>query len=76
MTICTNRATYFQFGGRCLHTNRYLAMEYMIGGDFLGLLIEKVTLSEEITRFYVAEMILCIEEAHKLSYIHRDIKPG
>ncbi|KAH8153342.1 uncharacterized protein LAJ45_02154 [Morchella importuna] len=55
--------------------NLYLAMEYMIGGDFLGLLIEKVTLSEEITRFYVAEMILCIEEAHKLSYIHRDIKP-
>lgn len=55
---------------------RYLVMEYMIGGDFLGLLIDKGTLSEAATRFYVAEMVLCIEEAHKLSYIHRDVKPG
>ena len=55
---------------------RYLVMEYMIGGDFLGLLIDKGTLSEAVTRFYIAEMILCIEEAHKLSYIHRDVKPG
>lgn len=51
-------------------------MEYMIGGDFLGLLIDKGTLSEAVTRFYIAEMVLCIEEAHKLSYIHRDVKPG
>lgn len=51
-------------------------MEYMVGGNLLGLLIEKVALCEEITRFYVAEMVLCIEEAHKLSYIHRGIKPG
>ena len=55
---------------------RYLVMEYMIGGDFLGLLIDKGTLSEAVTRFYIAEMVLCIEEAHKLSYIHRDVKPG
>ncbi|KAG0136877.1 kinase-like domain-containing protein [Tuber indicum] len=55
--------------------NLYLAMEYMIGGDFLGFLIEKGVLSEEIARFYVAEMVLCIEEVHKLSFIHRDVKP-
>lgn len=51
-------------------------MEYLIGGDFLGLLIERTVLSEEMTRFYIAEMVLCIEEAHGLGYIHRDIKPG
>ncbi|PWW77392.1 kinase-like protein [Tuber magnatum] len=55
--------------------NLYLAMEYMIGGDFLEFLIEKETLSEEIARFYVAEMVLCIEEVHKLGFIHRDVKP-
>ncbi|CUS12194.1 unnamed protein product [Tuber aestivum] len=55
--------------------NLYLAMEYMIGGDFLGLLMEKGTLSEEMARFYVAEMVLCIEEVHKLGFIHRDVKP-
>ncbi|KAJ5776577.1 uncharacterized protein N7511_001588 [Penicillium nucicola] len=55
--------------------NLYLVMDYMVGGDFLGLLIRRDTLREDWTRFYVAEMILCIEEAHKLCWIHRDVKP-
>ncbi|CAG8468771.1 35009_t:CDS:2 [Racocetra persica] len=53
----------------------YLVMEYMPGGDLLNLLIEKDTFAENFAKFYVAEMVLCIEEAHKLGYIHRDIKP-
>jgi serine/threonine protein kinase len=53
----------------------YLVMDFCIGGDFLGLLIRKNTLSEEITKWYVAEMILCIEEAHRMKWIHRDVKP-
>ncbi|KAI9808461.1 MAG: hypothetical protein M1827_007244 [Pycnora praestabilis] len=56
-------------------TNLYLVMDYMLGGDFLGLLIRKHTLSEETTKWYIAEMILCVEEAHKLKWIHRDVKP-
>ena len=55
--------------------NLYLVMDYMVGGDFLGLLIRKETLNEDKTRWYVAEMILCVEEAHRLRWIHRDIKP-
>lgn len=55
--------------------NLYLVMDYMVGGDFLGLLIRKDTLREDWARFYVAEMILCIEEAHRLFWIHRDVKP-
>ncbi|OJD24367.1 AGC/NDR/NDR protein kinase [Blastomyces percursus] len=55
--------------------NLYLVMDYMIGGDFLGLLIRKNILSEDVTRWYVAEMVLCIEEAHRLRWIHRDVKP-
>ena len=55
--------------------NLYLLMDYMVGGDFLGLLIRKETLNEDKTRCYVAEMILCVEEAHRLRWIHRDIKP-
>ncbi|RGP65624.1 hypothetical protein FLONG3_9127 [Fusarium longipes] len=53
----------------------YLVMEYMPGGDFLGLLIRRNILPEEIAKFYIAEMILAIEEAHRLNFIHRDIKP-
>jgi protein-serine/threonine kinase len=55
--------------------NLYLVMEYMPGGDFLGLLIRENILSEPVAKFYIAEMILCIEEAHSLQCIHRDIKP-
>lgn len=55
--------------------NLYLVMEFMPGGDFLGLLIRENVLSELVTRWYIAEMILCIEEAHALKWIHRDIKP-
>ena len=55
--------------------NLYLVMEYMPGGDFLGLLIRENVLNEPVARFFIAEMILCIEEAHSLSWIHRDIKP-
>lgn len=50
-------------------------MDYMPGGDFLGLLIRENILSEPVARFYIAEMIICVEEAHALRCIHRDIKP-
>jgi serine/threonine protein kinase len=61
----------------CFQDNNhlYLVMEYMIGGDFLGLLQRYKILSEEMARFYLAEMILCIEEVHRMNWIHRDIKP-
>lgn len=43
--------------------------------DLLNLLIERDVLPEETAKFYFAEMILGIEETHRLGYIHRDIKP-
>ncbi|OGM45184.1 putative protein kinase [Aspergillus bombycis] len=53
----------------------YLIMDYMVGGDFLGLLMRRCVLPEDIAKWYVAEMVLCIEEAHRLCWIHRDVKP-
>jgi hypothetical protein len=44
----------------CLFNAQYHFGE--VGGDFLGLLIRKDTLREDWARFYIAEMILCIEE--------------
>ena len=55
--------------------NLYLVMEYMAGGDFLGLLFRKNILKEKHARWYIAEMLLCIEETHRRGWIHRDIKP-
>ncbi|KAI8907599.1 kinase-like domain-containing protein [Powellomyces hirtus] len=53
----------------------YFVMEYMPGGDLLSLLIKLDVFEEEFAKHYVAEMILAIEEVHKLGVIHRDVKP-
>lgn len=50
-------------------------MEYLAGGDMMTLLIRKDILSEEESRFYIAETILAVDSVHKLDYIHRDLKP-
>ncbi|RMZ66382.1 serine threonine- kinase cbk1 [Pyrenophora seminiperda CCB06] len=57
------------------NNNLYLVMEYMMGGDFLGLLLREDILDESVAKWYLAEMILCVEEAHKMNWIHRDVKP-
>ncbi|KAJ3036070.1 hypothetical protein HK097_003935 [Rhizophlyctis rosea] len=44
----------------------YFVMDFMAGGDLLGLLIREDVFSEEMARWYAAEMVLCVEEAHKL----------
>jgi len=53
----------------------YLVMEFLQGGDLMSVLMKKDILTEEETRFYIAETILAIDSVHKLNYIHRDLKP-
>lgn len=53
----------------------YLCMEYLPGGDLMALLMKKDIFSESEAKFYSAEIVLAIESAHKLNYIHRDLKP-
>jgi len=50
-------------------------MEYLPGGDLMTLLMARDILSEDETRFYIAELVLAIESVHNLNCIHRDIKP-
>ncbi|KAI1897952.1 hypothetical protein AGOR_G00088590 [Albula goreensis] len=54
----------------------YLVMDYYAGGDLLTLLSKfEDRLPEDMSRFYVAEMVLAIHSIHQQHYVHRDIKP-
>lgn len=37
--------------------------------------MKKDILTEEESKFYLAELILAVDSVHKMNYIHRDLKP-
>ena len=49
----------------------YMLMEFLPGGDLMTMLIKYEIFSEDITRFYMAEIILAIEAVHSKGFIHR-----
>ncbi|KAH3756949.1 AGC/NDR/NDR protein kinase [Pelomyxa schiedti] len=53
----------------------YLIMEYLPGGDMMGLLIKHDIFPEDTARFYIVEILLALDSVHQCNYIHRDIKP-
>lgn len=51
--------------------NLYLVMEYLPGGDLLGLMIRNGAFDEELARFYLAEIALALNALHSMGYVHR-----
>ncbi|KAG1927744.1 serine/threonine-protein kinase MRCK beta [Pimephales promelas] len=50
----------------------YLVMDYYVGGDLLTLLSKfEDRLPEDMSKFYVAEMVLAIHSIHQQRYVHR-----
>lgn len=41
----------------------------------MSMLIKYDTFSEDVTRFYMAEIVSAIASVHDLCFVHRDIKP-
>ncbi|MQL70821.1 hypothetical protein Taro_003095, partial [Colocasia esculenta] len=55
--------------------NLYLVMEYLNGGDLYSLLRNLGCLDEDMTRMYIAEVVLALEYLHSMNVVHRDLKP-
>ena len=54
----------------------FIVMEFVNGGDLFSLLKNVGNLSEEVTRVYLAELVLALRYLHEeLHVIHRDLKP-
>lgn len=49
----------------------YIVMEYLPGGDLGSLDPDQHGIPEDHARFYIAEVVLALEELHKLGYTHR-----
>ncbi len=52
-----------------------MVMDYCPGGDLGDYLQEEERFSENRTKKYAAEILLALEELHKMNIIYRDLKP-
>lgn len=57
------------------HDHLYLVMEYLPGGDLLGLMCRHGAFDEDTARFYLAELTQALHALHQQGFVHRDIKP-
>ena len=55
--------------------NLFLITDFVNGGEIYYLLQEKGKFSEELTKFYICELIIALLYLHKQKIIYRDLKP-
>ncbi|KAG1052365.1 hypothetical protein G6F46_001403 [Rhizopus delemar] len=53
----------------------YLILEYATGGELFTHMAAEHMFSEDVARFYLAELLLAIEHLHALGIVYRDLKP-
>lgn len=52
-----------------------MLLEYIIGGEVFSHLRKAGRFSNEMTKFYAAEIVLAVEYLHTMDIIYRDLKP-
>ncbi|KAG6464403.1 hypothetical protein O3G_MSEX014488 [Manduca sexta] len=52
----------------------HLILDYVAGGELFTHLYQREHFNEDEVRIYIAEIILALEQLHKLGIIYRDIK--
>ncbi|GAA6063530.1 hypothetical protein JCM10212_006703 [Sporobolomyces blumeae] len=55
--------------------NLYLLLEYVQGGELFSHLRRAGRFSADVTRFYIANLVLALEHLHRQDIIYRDLKP-
>ena len=64
---------YYAFQSR---NHLYIVMEFVNGGDLYSMIKTVGSLNEDVTRVYIAELVLALAYLHEeLHVIHRDLKP-
>lgn len=53
----------------------YLILPYEVGGQLYAIINKLGSLSEPLSQFYAAQIVLALEYLHHCSVIHRDVKP-
>ncbi|KAI8333378.1 kinase-like domain-containing protein [Chlamydoabsidia padenii] len=53
----------------------YLILAYAPGGELFTHMATEHMFSEDVARFYLAELVLALEHIHSLGIIYRDLKP-
>lgn len=53
----------------------YLALEYIVGGEFFTHLRKAGRLENAAARFYAGQITKIFEYLHSMDYIYRDLKP-